>query len=306
MSEWYNCGNKFITEPLITPQIYKCGYQVTRPCNLWNIVRATIELRESNIVRNLWDSLLREFQCEESVASVNFLYNTSLNSKFKIVGESNFWSLSKFIIIAQSPSPTKCFKVLRRHWQNNNTADNYKLKTIRPTSMVSGLLVSCLQLEKIQDARNIWAGIVVPSVPRQKQFRAAAILPPLISGSNQNDSRDFVRRFGPLGAHQLRVMQLRLNANELTLDRKWLYAPLAANSKAITVPFFRSPLSYFLSSSRFPRHREYFFTRRPKSHSFSFLSLCRLFVIYFTTRGVMWIIVEQGAGWNIIKEMLRS
>jgi len=28
-------------------------------------------------------------------------------------------------------------------------------------------------------------------------------------------------------------MQLRLNANELTLDRKWLYAPLPANSKAI-------------------------------------------------------------------------
>lgn len=30
-------------------------------------------------------------------------------------------------------------------------------------------------------------------------------------------------------------MQLRLNANELTLNRKWLYAPLAANSKAIMV-----------------------------------------------------------------------
>lgn len=124
-------------------------------------------------------------------------------------------------------------------------SDNYKLKTARPSSMVSGLLVSWLQLEKIQDVRNIWAGIVIPSVPRQRQFRAAAILPPLISRSNQNDSRDFVRRFGPLGAHQLRVMQLRLNVNELTLDRKWLYAPLAANSKAITVPFFH-PLSIFL------------------------------------------------------------
>lgn len=124
-------------------------------------------------------------------------------------------------------------------------SDNYKLKTARPSSMVSGLLVSWLQLEKIQDVRNIWAGIVIPSVPRQRQFRAAAILPPLISRSNQNDSRDFVRRFGPLGAHQLRVMQLRLNVNELTLDRKWLYAPLAANSKAITVSFFH-PLSIFL------------------------------------------------------------
>lgn len=110
--------------------------------------------------------------------------------------------------------------------------------------MVSGLLVSWSQLEKIQDGRNIWAGIVVPSVSCQRQFRAAAILPPLISGSNQNDSRDFVRRFGPLGVHQLRVMQLRLNANELTLDRKWLYAPLAANSKAITILFFL-PLSIF-------------------------------------------------------------
>lgn len=110
--------------------------------------------------------------------------------------------------------------------------------------MVSGLLVSWSQLEKIQDGRNIWAGIVVPSLSCQRQFRAAAILPPLISGSNQNDSRDFVRRFGPLGVHQLRVMQLRLNANELTLDRKWLYAPLAANSKAITIPFFL-PLSIF-------------------------------------------------------------
>lgn len=39
----------------------------------------------------------------------------------------------------------------------------------------------------------------------------------------------------PLEARWLRVMQLRLNANELTLDRKWLYAPLAANSRAITI-----------------------------------------------------------------------
>lgn len=107
------------------------------------------------------------------------------------------------------------------------------------------------------------AGIVVPSlVSCQRQFRAAAILPPLISRSNQNDSRDFVRRFGPLGVHQLRVMQLRLNANELTLDRKWLYAPLAANSKAITIPFFLSPLIN-LSSSSFRQYRESISTRRP-------------------------------------------
>ena len=86
----------------------------------------------------------------------------------------------------------------------------------------------------------------MPSLSCQRQFRAAAILPPLISGSNQNDSRDFVRRFGPLGVHQLRVMQLRLNANELTLDRKWLYAPLAANSKAITIPFFPPPYQSFI------------------------------------------------------------
>lgn len=46
-------------------------------------------------------------------------------------------------------------------------------------------------------------GIVVKPDARQGQFRAAAILPPLISGSNQNDSRDFVRRLGfPLGARQ--------------------------------------------------------------------------------------------------------
>lgn len=173
-----------------------------------------------------------------------------------------------------------CYKTFRNCKGIDETiilSDNYKLKTARPSSMVSGLLVSWLQLGKIQDVRNIWAGIVIPSVPRQRQFRAAAILPPLISRSNQNDSRDFVRRFGPLGAHQLRVMQLRLNVNELTLDRKWLYAPLAANSKAITVPFFR-PLSiflllsfesienifYLLSGSLFVSFFTYYFSRRKK------------------------------------------
>lgn len=101
----------------------------------------------------------------------------------------------------------------------------------------------------------------MPSLSCQRQFRAAAILPPLISGSNQNDSRDFVRRFGPLGVHQLRVMQLRLNANELTLDRKWLYAPLAANSKAITIPFFPPPYQsfiLFLSKIHFHSPPKYF------------------------------------------------
>lgn len=126
----------------------------------------------------------------------------------------------------------------------SKTIINYKGRGLRRWYLAYSLVGS--QLEKIQDGRNIWAGIVVPSLSCQRQFRAAAILPPLISGSNQNDSRDFVRRFGPLGVHQLRVMQLRLNANELTLDRKWLYAPLAANSKAITIPFFPPPpLSIF-------------------------------------------------------------
>ena len=129
----------------------------------------------------------------------------------------------------------------------SKTIINYKGRGLRRWYLAYSLVGS--QLEKIQDGRNIWAGIVVPSLSCQRQFRAAAILPPLISGSNQNDSRDFVRRFGPLGVHQLRVMQLRLNANELTLDRKWLYAPLAANSKAITIPFFPPPLINLSSSS---------------------------------------------------------
>lgn len=141
----------------------------------------------------------------------------------------------------------------------SKTIINYKGRGLRRWYLAYSLVGS--QLEKIQDGRNIWAGIVVPSLSCQRQFRAAAILPPLISGSNQNDSRDFVRRFGPLGVHQLRVMQLRLNANELTLDRKWLYAPLAANSKAITIPFF--PLPYqsfilFLSKIHFHSPPKYF------------------------------------------------
>jgi len=32
-------------------------------------------------------------------------------------------------------------------------------------------------------------------------------------------------------------MQLRLNTNELTRDRKWLYAPLPANNKIIMISF---------------------------------------------------------------------
>lgn len=142
----------------------------------------------------------------------------------------------------------------------SKTIINYKGRGLRRWYLAYSLVGS--QLEKIQDGRNIWAGIVVPSLSCQRQFRAAAILPPLISGSNQNDSRDFVRRFGPLGVHQLRVMQLRLNANELTLDRKWLYAPLAANSKAITIPFFPPPpyqsFILFLSKIHFHSPPKYF------------------------------------------------
>jgi len=41
-------------------------------------------------------------------------------------------------------------------------------------------------------------------------------------------------------------MQLRLNTNELTRDRKWLYAPLPANNKIIMISFIPLRLIFFI------------------------------------------------------------
>lgn len=65
------------------------------------------------------------------------------------------------------------------------------------------------------------------------------------------------------------VMQLRRTLTKLTLDRKWLYAPLVANSKAITVSilvlfsFFSFYFFFFFLNILF-----HFFYNHFKLHSF--------------------------------------